>query len=314
MSAVLFAVVVGVVLVGWHAMSRVGSHGGREFRLGVATDPTTRQQQIRLDSLLHRLEAELGLRESPADGADLATAGGTVDGLFTKLHFGSRTDPEGTLLLTLQVEVAGGLPSTLSVGPENVRSSVQQRLAGPDFQLGDPDADDLLRLHGEDADLAALLSRPVARELRELVATGGVVDRGKLRCTLHPDPDRGYDLAEVVRWTRLARALALRPGERPRRLAAHLSPSFPAALRLAAAEALVAFHLNAQEVEAAPGALQALLDDPSLDPPHRARAARALAQYRAARGLRGDAGGLAVVGGAGGELAVAESRLSLTKD
>jgi hypothetical protein len=291
--------------------------GGRSFRLGTAADPATRQLQIRVDGLLAGLKRQLSLEESPHASASMAAASGAIDGLFTKVHFGATSAADGTWLVHVEVELPGALPLETSVSAEGVASAVQQRLAGPDFQVGDPDADQLLRLDGHPADLAAVLSEDVIEELSDLVAYGGSVGGGRLKATLIPDPEWGYDLEELVRWIRLARCLSLRVGERPARLVEHLAPDVPAALRLASAEGLVDHHLNRPETASAEHALTALLHDPSQDTAHRDRAAATLARLRASRGLSGNAGGLAVVDGAdGGELALSAQpgQLSVTKD
>ncbi len=278
----------------------------RSFRLGVAADPTSRQLQLRVDGLLARLKAEYGFQDEAPGSGFLAAAAGLVDGLLCRVSFAARADGEGRWLLDVAIALPGGLPASTSVRAEGVRSAVQQRLSGPDFQVGCADTDALLHLDGHPADLAAVLSNPVVDELVDLIESGGSVQGGRLRQTLWPDPDAGYDPDALRRWIRLARALSLRVGERAPRLAQQLHPSLPPALRLAAAEALVDHHLGSPQAAACAPVLDALLHDAGQDREHRNRAASALARLRSALGLSPEAGGLAVVEGSGGELALAE--------
>lgn len=301
----------GILLAASRLLTEWG-HGGREFRLGVAADAALRQLQVRLDALLSRLKRELGFEEEAGRSTSLAIAAGVLDGLVLRLHFLHGDLVEDAYDLRLRVEVPTGLSHALVIRREGVRSAVQQRLSGPDFEVGDAEADRELFIDGDPAELAALLDPVVVGELRWLAGCGGSVSGGFLEIPLPGDAEHSFHYDGLLRAIRLARALSLRVGERPQRLAAHLARGLPAALRLAAAEGLAERHAGGEYAGAAERTLADLLEHGA--EPERARAARALATLRQARGLVPAAGGLAVHEGEGGALSLARGGdLALTK-
>lgn len=159
---------------------------------------------------------------------------------------------EGRRVTEIVVRPFEPLPARLGFGPEGLFQAVVKTVAGADVVVGDPRFDAAVMVHGDPAEVVALLDASNRRLVARLVADGAVLDGGELRLSgfeLVRDADR---LEGAIRTLlRAARALRLDPADVPRRLAERVRRDPLPAVRARALDLLLTRFADAPETAAA---------------------------------------------------------------
>ncbi len=266
------------------------------------------QQRQALNALWKAFARDAGLRYRRTPKGRRAR--GVVDGLEVRLYTQTEQIGDSSVTWTRAAAESRAIPRSLILRTEGAGAGLRRVFTGDDEQTGDAEFDDVARIDGHPADVAALLDGDLRRLLRGRLAHGLLTVR-KGRVVVSGDQRKAYqpNLRGIYRTcARVARALELDPTQRAARLARNAASDVEADVRLNCLKLLAEHHPDAPELLPA---LQTGLADPEpavrlfaatrLGHESRGEHAREVAQWLAEGGDIGElATALAVVGEEGG--------------
>lgn len=224
-----------------------------------------------LDARWRRFAERAGLRyRRTRDGR---RAQGTIDGRKLRLFTETQQVGNTTVIWTRAAASSQRIPPSLILRAEGAGAGLRRAFTGEDEQTGDDEFDDVARIDGHPADVAALMNCELRRLLRGRLSRGLLTLRtGRLVVSSEPGEANNPNLKGLARaCIRLIPALELDPSERAARLARNATQEEWADVRLNCLRMLVEHHPEAPELLPA---LQAALADP--EPAVRLLAATAL--------------------------------------
>lgn len=186
-------------------------------------------------------------------------AQGVVDGRKLRLYTESQQAGNAAVIFTRAATSSRSIPRSLVLRAEG--PSLRRVFQGDDEQTGDIEFDDVARIDGHPADVAALMDSRLRQLLKGRLSRGLLtVRKGRVVVSSDPGQAREPDLAALIRVCgRIAGALELDPEDRLPRLLRNAAEDPDADVRLNCLRMAAEHHAEASELLPA---LQAGLADP----------------------------------------------------